>query len=284
MNKKIQKKTIKVLSFFFILFFLISLRYWHVKKIIHKPFFGTIFTKEIDVFSLEGGKIYKILITDDNYVKKNDLLIQLDTKFIDSKIKQIQTSIDYEKSKENLFRLKERKILEDYLNYKKNKKEESKEINNKLKILESIQILNNIQKRKISKLEAELSFYNERKNNNFICSPCSGQVQNLNAYVNQNIKANEKLLKISDSENTWLKVKIINKKAFNYKIGDNFNIYIEDFPDSKYQGKIFYISNEKSEKKDKYIDIKLSINQLKMRPNEITHLLTNGMKAYIKYE
>ncbi len=276
----IHKKIIKFFILFFLIFILISTPFLFIKKINNKSIYGHIVTKEIDVFSLESAKIQKILVHDNDFVKKNDLLIQFDTNIIDNKIKQIQACIDCEKTKENLLKFKEEKILEEYLNYKKDKND-LKDINTKLKVLESVQLLHNILLKKIAKLQADLSFYNEKKNNLFIYSPCNGLIQNLNININQNIRCNDKLLTIADSDNIWLEAKI--KKSCKYKIGDNFCVFIENLPKSKYQGKIFYLSLDKNSS-SKEIDVKLSVNQLKMKPNEITHLLTNGMKAHFKYE
>lgn len=284
MNLFKRKKIISFFSIFIIIFILIITRHFYFKKIYQHPITGTICSKEVEIYSLESGKIQKIFFDENDLIKKNDLLIQFDSSLIDKKINQIQATIEYEKTKQNLLKFDEEKILEEYLNCKKDNNNDQKGINSKLKILESLQLQRTIQQKKICKLETELYFQEERKKNLSIYSPCNGRIQNITVNTDQNIRSKDKLLTISDSDKIWLSAKIRNNKSLKYKIGDDFSIFIEEIPDSKFQGKIFFISNLEKNNRHQFVDIKLSINQLKMKPNEATHLLTNGMKAQFKYE
>lgn len=281
MKKPLRNKFLLLIFVCFFCFFL-AYGYLYLKKIKSKVFIGTICAKEFEIFSLEAGKIKKIYVNENDLVKKNDLLVQFDTNLLDKKIQQIHAAIEYEGLRQNLLKIKEEKTLKEYLNLKKEKNCGLKEINSKLQLLESIQLLSSIQAKKISKLETELCLYNEKKKSFYIYSPCCGVVQNLGINSDQSIKDKEKLFTISDYENVWIEAKISNKEMAKYKIGNNCEIFIETFPESKFLGKIFNISNKPAN--SKFFDIKLSVNQLKKNPNEATHLLVNGMKANIKYE
>lgn len=285
MKKKsdlLKNKKAKVsFVFLLILFVFIGCGYLYFKKRNDNKYYGTISASEIAVMSLDSGKIQKIAINECDIVKENDLLIQLDAGLMDNKIKQIQAEIEYEKAKENLLKLKENTSLEEYLNCKKNKNQDSEVVNSKLKLLESIQSSHNLQLKKIVMLEAELSYYNEKKKNLFICSPCNGKIQNLFANKNQNVKSGEKLLTVLPTDRVWLTAKMPIAK---YKIGDDFNIFIENYPGSKFKGKIFSVSNSNKNKSFGCVDVKLSVNQIKTRPNEAVLPLAGGMKACIKHE
>lgn len=285
MKAKKRKKIIKSLGIFFVLIILIGSRYWYIKKYNHKPLYGEVFSKEISILPLENGKIQKLLVKENDFVKKDDPLVQFDMNLLETKIKQVQTKIDYEKAKENLIQLNEKQVLDEYLNYKKDKEQDLVEVDNKLKLLESIQLSHIMQKAKIRKLQAKLSFIEEKKKTQFIYSPCNGQIKNLFVCINQNVKSDEKLMTVADLDQIWIDTKVQRKEMSKFKIGDNFNIKIKDYPDSKFQGKIFFISNyEKDIAKYAYVDLKVSVNQLKKKPNEENHLLATGMKAYLKHE
>lgn len=284
MKKFNRKKTINFSFIFLIFFVVVASRYIYVKKIYHKFYRGTIQTKEVNIYSLETGKIQKIFFSENDVICKNDLLIQLDSSLIDNNIKQVEASIELEKTKESLLKFKQDKVLEEYLSYKKDKNQNSNNANSKLKLYESLELERNFELKKIAKLEADLKVYKDKKNNLLIYSPCNGKIQNVNININQNVRSKDKLLTISDSDNIWLIAKLHFNKSLNLKIGDNFFIQIEDYPDKKFQGKIFSISNIYKKKSISYVDVKVSVNQIKLNANETSLFPKNGMKAHLKYD
>jgi len=278
-KKKVrQNKFLKGLIIFFIISLFISGRFFYIKNFQKKPLLGIVCAKSIEITSPLNSKIEKVLVKENSFVKKNDELILLDNKLIDSKIKQLDLRISYENEKMNFFKFNENKALEEYLNIKKDETQEIKEINNKLKKLEEKQLSLKIQKAKINMFKHEKDFLNEIKNNKSISSPCDGVVSNVFVLDNQNINLRDKMLAIINTDNMWIETKIEKKNLFKYPLGDSFAIFIKDFPKTKFQGKIFDI---KSIDNDVYI--KLSINQIKQDPKEI-FVYPIGMQANLKHD
>jgi multidrug resistance efflux pump len=252
----------------------------YVKKTNPKILDGIVVTKQIDIFSITPAKIEKLLIKENDFVKKDQLLVDFDSSILDTKIKEIQAKIDYESTKENLLKFKEEKALEEYLNCKKEQMQDLE--NDKLKLLEAIQQEHRLQKAKIESLKAKIPCLEKERQNLSIHSPCDGQIKDISVYINQNIQPSNKLFIISQNDHIWIKAKT-KKTVKEFKIGDTFDIVFDDFPKVKFQGKIFSITDS-IENDVQYVDLKLSFNQIKETPNEKTLLLADGMKAILKYE
>lgn len=281
---KLNNKKIFSLIVLLLAFVLVFSKFLFSQKTIQDDLCGVVYSNEIEVISLETAKVDKLCHKENDVVKTNDLLVILDSSLIDNKIKQLESNIDYETTKLNFIKAKEEKILEEYLNFKKDKTKDVKEINAQLKILEEIQQQNVLEQKKILTFEKQISYLNEKKKSFFIYSPCDGLVKNIKVKENQNISSKEKLLTISDLQNVWVLTRVYLNKSSDVEIGDNFDIVIENFPTSKYEGKVFYISDIQKDKDSKFVDLKLSVNQIKQTPNEPTNFLNSGMKAQIYYE
>jgi len=287
MKTRRQKKIVKTISIFFILIILIGSRYWYIKTVNHnQDLFGNVSTKNSDVFSIEMGTVKEVFVKENDFVQKDRLLVRIDCGLIDAKIKKIQTSLNYEKQRANLCKFKEEKTLEEYLNLKKDKTVEGKEINSKLKLLEEMQLLFKIQNAKIDMLVSEISYLKERKQKLSIKAPCSGRVTKLYATEGGVFSTKDKLLSIADHEQLWIDAKIRKKDLSKYNLKDSFNIIFEELKDVKFKGKIFDISPDidRDFTNSAYIKLNLSINQVKESPTEKTYLLSPGMRACLKHE
>ncbi len=192
MALKKQKKIIKILFIFFVLLSLVSLRFFQIKSIKSKK------DSNIDIRALATQKISKIYFKENDFVKKQDLLLEFDRTGIEMKIKHIKAKIDYEKEKLALLKFKEEKALEAYLNSKKDGKFDLKEVNSNLKTLEESQLLFKIQKAKVDLLLSELDLVKNEKKKSFVYSPIDGQIVKNFAYIGKVTFEKEKLLSISD--------------------------------------------------------------------------------------
>lgn len=285
-TKTRNHKFFKAVLVCFVILTLIGLRYFYLKSGSLRPttraISGTINTKNMDILSQNKAKIKKIYVKKNAFVKEGDKLIDLDTSIIDAKINRIKSKIAYEKEKANYFKLNEEKALEEYLNAKKDTSLGIKETNGKLSHLEKSQLLYKIEKAKIDLLDTENAYLKEKKRKCTIFSPKNGQIVDVSVYQDKFINTKEKLFTISDSENIWIDVKINKNDLSKYRLGDNFDLEIKEFSEAKFQGKVFDIATIEDE--DGFINLKLSINQLKESPTEKTYLLQSGMRANFLHE
>lgn len=289
MRKKTKRKNhkfFKAVLVCFVILSLIGLRYFYLKSGSLRPtsraISGTICTKSMDLLSQNKAKIKKIYVKQNDVVRKGDKLADLDTSIIDAKINRVKAKIAYEKEKANYFKLNEEKSLEEYLNAKKDSSLDIKETNGKLSHLEKSQLLYKIEKSKIDLLDTENAYLKVKKQKSAIFSPKNGQIVDINVFQDKFINTKEKLFTISDSENIWVDVKVNKSDLSKYKLGDRFDFEITDFSDARFQGKVFDIAQIEDE--DGFINLKLSINQIKENPSEKTYPLQSGMTANFLHE
>ncbi|NGX62851.1 MAG: hypothetical protein KR126chlam6_00253 [Candidatus Anoxychlamydiales bacterium] len=279
--KKKQKTKINSFIIIFILAALVGARYLYIKTAKESNFYGAIKTKSVDILAPKSQKIVKVYVIEKDFVKKGDLLAELDKSAIDGKIKQVKTKITYEKEMANLLKFKEERAFQEYINVKKDEAIELKDITVKLKTLEENQLLYKIQKAKIETFEAKLELLRSESQKSYIYSPISGQVTHLFANNGDLFFSKQKLFSINDVNDNWIELKVRKKNLSKYKLKDSFNIVIDNFSDIKFNGKIFDINETKSSEN---AVLKISINQLKNSPDEKTAKLASNMKANLYHE
>ena len=281
MRKKKKIKILKNISIVVLIVGLMITRYWYVSSGNVKKLDGSIFTKSFQVVSQENGLIKKLNIKKNDRVRKGDLLLVLDTSLIDAKINKIDAEILYAKEESNLAKYYEERVLEVYINSKKELPLEGKNLNQNLIKLEEKQLISKISFAKLNMLKAELLCLKEQKSKAGIFSPADGTISAIKVFEGKRVDENEKLFNISQKDNRWVESKVSARQLSKIKKDKPFLIQISSYPTKKFQGKIFDITKQHGAKK---AIVKLSIIQIKNAPDEEEVILSKGMRATLKYE
>lgn len=215
---------------------------------------GNIDAKDIyPVTAQTGGKILKILTDEGRWVKKGDLLVEMDGVDLQDKLQMAKsnlkkTKFDIKASKSELESLKAKKMLID-ITYKRIKHlfnqgfATKEEFDKESADLKSINASIESSKAKIKSLKEALAVdkknidaYKQKIKRLKVYSPVDGYVISKDAQNSQTVAPQMPILKIVDPKTLWVKTNFDERVSTNIKTGLKAVITIRSKPNKKFYG------------------------------------------------
>jgi multidrug resistance efflux pump len=237
-----KSKLVKYFSIFFILISLASLRYYYVKNI-SKKIVGEVKFYNLDILSNQKGQIEKIYVKNSDHVKKNEVLFEYNTEFLEGKKNILLAKLNLITEKKNFIKYSEKNIMDEYLNIKK-ENIFPLELKNKLKELEEKQLELNILVAKENELKEKINLLDIKIKNRFFSSPIDGKIKDLNVLEKTYVKTSDKILTIIDEKNLWIESLVSKKFLDKTKKNQKFEASFLSKPNTKFEAILNEISDD----------------------------------------
>ncbi len=286
MRKKKSSFFVKFFSVAIILATFLVVRYWYINQFnLPSRSKGFLNSSSIDISSEIQGISAKAFFNEGDFVKKGDVLHQLDPAYLEAMRKKVEKEYILSKEEANLAKFQEEIALQDYVDVRKKheENESSKQIEQKLKVLEEKQLINKIAIIKIEALEANLDLIDRQIDKLTICSPCDGCITKKWIVDNEYVQIGQPIFTICDTQNLWVELNLKETALKNVKIDDIYKIIIPAFSDKSIYGKVFFVgtSQEKNIFEKNIVPVKLSIEASKEELAQENVVLRPGMSANV---
>lgn len=232
---------------------------------------GSIEARDVQVGSLVGGRVMRVLVEEGSKVKKDDPILTLDSSLLDLQIKEQQSVVDQAKANlervqrgprsEELNRAKlewdnadrERKRLESLyqqgvigrqqLDDASTKAETARQAYRELATgsrREDIQAAS----AELERQQNRLAYLVRQKEETVVQAPAEGVIETLDLRPGDLVGPNQPVATLIEPDQLWVRVYVPEPKLGLIHVGQRVDITVDTFPNKKFQGKIVEINNQ----------------------------------------
>jgi HlyD family secretion protein len=180
---------------------------------------GTIEVTEIQLSAKIAGRLDSVTVEEGSFVKKGDLLVELDYKELQAQFDSAKANLDYA-----LQRFNRVKTLYAAGNLSTQEYETA------------------LSQYKVAVANYKLISANIQ--NAMIYSPLDGTVLEKNLQAGETAFPGSSILTIGDLKNPWMKIYVTEKELGKVKLGQEVKIRVDSFPEKRFSGRVVLISDK----------------------------------------
>lgn len=224
-------------------------------------------TNSITIPAKHSGAIVKRYVSEGDFVKRGQLLLELDDRKFQADIRYVEAEIQHAKNELQVCRIHQEKVMLSYLSGRQKfdaQELSQEELDSYVKDMEEAQALYNKETARIAVLEAKLNVYRLKNEATKIYSPCEGVITKEFQLIGDFVRKGQEVFTMYDLSNVWVQAHVSESKIHCVRLEDTVQIKLSSYPNLKFSGKVFSISPaiyREEHSRSRLVPVRVSIHQ-----------------------